>query len=547
MEKYFQLKANNTTVKTEVIAGLTTFLTMAYILAVNPGILSATGMPADSVFTATALASLIATLVMALVAKLPFALAPGMGLNAFFAFTVVLGMGYSWQMALTAVFLEGIIFLVLSFFNVREAIINLIPANIKKAVSVGIGLFIAFIGMQNAGIIVDNPATLVGLGSFGDPAALLAVIGLVITAGMLAYKVTGALLWGILISTIIGIPMGVTNVEGFRLFSAPPSLAPILFQFDFAAIFTLDMLVVLFTFLFVDIFDTVGTLIGVSTKAGLMTSDGKIPRAKQALIADAVGTTVGAILGTSTVTTYVESAAGVEEGGRTGLTSLVTAILFLLALFLSPLFLLVPGAATAPALILVGVFMMGPVREIDFSDITVALPAFLTIVMMPLAYSIAEGIVWGLISFVVLKAIFRQGQGGQPGDLSSRTDPSSYVLHLISSTSFAAARPSSSPRKRSNLTDHQSGLTIIIVTGQLIFPILFFRVNPKRIVGPYMRGRSYSTCPRILTGEECMGDKMRLVPFDDLLERIFRGVSRRAFDSRGTRTVVVQTTKRARR
>jgi AGZA family xanthine/uracil permease-like MFS transporter len=410
MEKYFQLKANNTTVKIEFIAGATTFLTMAYILAVNPGILSATGMPAESVFTATALASLIATLVMALVAKLPFALAPGMGLNAFFAFTVVLGMGYSWQFALTAVFLEGIIFLVLSLFNVREAIINLIPANIKRAISVGIGLFIAFIGLQNAGIIVNDDAVLVGLGSMGNPMALLAVIGLVITAVMIAYKITGALLWGILISTVIGIPLGVTNIEGFRLFSAPPSLAPIFFQFEFTQIFTLDMLLVLFTFLFVDIFDTVGTLIGVSNKAGMMTPDGKIPRAKQALFADAVGTTVGAMLGTSTVTTYVESAAGVEEGGRTGLTALVTAGFFALALFLSPLFLLVPGAATAPALILVGVFMMGPVREIDFSDITESVPAFLTMVMMPLAYSIAEGIVWGLISYVVVKLLSGKGK-----------------------------------------------------------------------------------------------------------------------------------------
>ncbi|MFA7567178.1 MAG: NCS2 family permease [Alkalispirochaeta sp.] len=422
MEKFFQLKANNTTVQTELIAGLTTFLTMAYILAVNPGILSATGMPADSVFTATALSAGIATLVMALVAKLPFALAPGMGLNAFFAFTVVLGMGYTWQMALTAVFLEGIIFLVLSFFNVREAIINLIPAEIKRAISVGIGIFIAFIGLQNAGIIVNNDATLVGLGSMANPTALLAVIGMTITAVMLAFKVRGALLWGILVSTVIGIPMGVTNVQGFRLFSMPPSLKPILFQFEFAQIFTLDMLVVLFTFLFVDIFDTVGTLIGVSTKAGLMTPDGQIPRAKQALIADAVGTTVGAMLGTSTVTTYVESAAGVEEGGRTGLTALTVAVLFLLALFLSPLFLLVPGAATAPALVLVGVFMMGPVRDIDFTDISIALPAFLTILMMPLAYSIAEGIVWGLISFVLIKALSGKGK-----DISVVT----YVLAAV--------------------------------------------------------------------------------------------------------------------
>ena len=405
MEKFFQLKANNTTVRTEVIAGITTFLTMAYILAVNPGILSAAGMPADSVFTATAVASLIATLVMALFAKLPFALAPGMGLNAFFAFAVVLGMGYSWQFALTAVFLEGIIFIVLTFLNIREAIINLIPMNIKRAISVGIGLFIAFIGMQNAGIIVNNYATLVGLGSLANPAALLAVIGLIITGVMIAYKVKGALLWGILISTVVGIPMGVTSLEGFKLMAAPPSLGPILFKFDFANIFSFDMLIVLFTFLFVDMFDTVGTLIGVSTKAGILQADGSIPRAKQALFADAVGTTVGAMLGTSTVTTYVESAAGVEEGGRTGLTALVTAAMFFLALFFSPVFLLVPGAATAPALILVGVFMMSPVKEIEFTEITEAVPAFLAIVMMPLAYSIAEGIVWGLTSWVILKVL----------------------------------------------------------------------------------------------------------------------------------------------
>lgn len=405
MEKFFQLKEHGTNVRTEVIAGITTFLTMAYILAVNPGILSATGMPADSIFTATALASLIATLVMALVANLPFALAPGMGLNAFFAFAVVLGMGKSWQFALTAVFLEGIIFIILTMFNVREAVINLIPQNVKRAISVGIGLFIAFIGFQNAGIIVDDPAVLVGLGSFAEPATLLAAIGLIIIAVMNAYNIRGSLLWGILAATVIGIPMGVTNLEGFKLFQAPPSLAPIFFQFEWSSIFTGEMLIVLFTFLLVDMFDTVGTLIGVSTKAGILNKDGSIPRAKQALLADAVGTTVGAVLGTSTVTTYVESAAGVEEGGRTGLTALVTAIMFFLALFLSPLFLIVPGAATAPALILVGVFMMSPVKEIEFGDITEAIPAFLTIIMMPLAYSIAEGIVFGLVSYVIIKLL----------------------------------------------------------------------------------------------------------------------------------------------
>ncbi|MFP4301960.1 MAG: NCS2 family permease [Alkalispirochaetaceae bacterium] len=427
MEKLFQLKENGTTVRIEVIAGITTFLTMAYILAVNPGILSEAGMPADSVFVATALASLIATLVMAFVAKLPFALAPGMGLNAFFAYTVVLGMGYSWQFALTAVFLEGIIFIILTMLNVREAIINLIPQNIKKAISVGIGLFIAFIGMQNAGIIVDDPAVLVALGDFGSPATLLAAIGLIIIAVLNAFNIRGSLLWGILAATIIGIPMGVTNVEGFSLFRTPPSLGPILLQFDFAQVFTVDMLIILFTFLFVDMFDTVGTLIGVSTKAGMMQPDGSIPRAKQALLADAVGTTVGAMLGTSTVTTYVESAAGVEEGGRTGLTALVVAILFFLSLFLSPLFLLVPAAATAPALILVGVFMMSPVREIEFGKITEALPAFLTMIMMPLAYSIAEGIVFGLVSYVIIKLL--SGKGKEVG-------VATYIVALVLFLSF---------------------------------------------------------------------------------------------------------------
>ena len=403
MEKFFKLKENGTTIRTEILAGITTFLTMAYILAVNPGILSVAGMPADSVFVATALASFIATLVMALVARLPFALAPGMGLNAFFAFAVVLGMGKSWQFALTAVFLEGIVFLILTALNVREAIINAIPSNIKKAISVGIGLFIAFIGMQNAGIIVNNDAVLVGIGSLGSWPALLAVIGLIITASLLAFKVKGALLIGIVVSTLIGIPMGVTNVEGFKLFGPVPSLAPIFFQFEWGQIFTLDMLVVLFTFLFVDMFDTVGTLIGVSTKAGIVRKDGTIPRVKQALFADAIGTTVGAILGTSTVTTYVESAAGVEEGGRTGLTAITAAILFGITIFFTPILLLVPEAATDPALILVGLFMMSPVKDIEWGDVTEGLPAFLTLIMMPLTYSIAEGIVWGMLSYILLK------------------------------------------------------------------------------------------------------------------------------------------------
>ncbi len=404
MEQLFKLKAHGTTVRTEIMAGITTFMTMAYILAVNPGILSATGMPAGGIFTATALASLIATVMMALLANLPIALAPGMGLNAFFAFTVVLGMGYPWQLALTAVFVEGIIFILMSFFNIREAIVRSIPKNIKNAVSVGIGLFIAFIGLQNAGIIANNDATLVSLGHITKGPALVALIGLILTGVLLAFRVKGALLIGIIATTIVGIPFGVTTVpKGWNPVSMPA--APLLFQFQFDKIFTLDFVVVMFTFLFVDIFDTIGTLVGVTTQAGIIGKNGEIPKVKQALLSDAVGTVVGACLGTSTVTSYVESAAGVAEGGRTGLTSLTTGLLFGVALFLSPLFLLVPGAATAPALILVGLFMLSPVKELDLTDFTEAIPAFLTIIMMPLSYSIAEGLVFGILSYIFLKAI----------------------------------------------------------------------------------------------------------------------------------------------
>ena len=405
LSKFFKLAENKTTVKTEILAGVTTFMTMAYILAVNPDILSATGMDKNALFTATALAALIATLVMALVAKLPFALAPGMGLNAFFAFTVVLGMGYSWQFALTAVFLEGIIFLILTLFNIRELIVNAIPLSMKHAVSAGIGLFIAFIGLQNAGIIVDNEATLVGLGNMSSPAVLIAVGGIVLTAVLLVKKVKGALLIGIFAATLAGLPFGVTKMPGGTLVDLPPSLSPIFFKFTFEHIFTFDMLIVLFTFLFVDMFDTVGTLVGVSSKAGMLDKDGKVPRVKQALLADSIGTFTGAILGTSTVTTYVESASGVAEGGRTGLTSLTTAALFLVALFFAPLFTMVPPEATAPALILVGFFMMSPILQIDFSNYSESIPAFITIIFMPLTYSIAEGIVFGMLSYVLLKIL----------------------------------------------------------------------------------------------------------------------------------------------
>jgi len=405
-EKLFKLKEHNTNVRTEVMAGITTFMTMAYILIVNPSILSVTGMDAGAVFTATALSAVVGTLVMALAANLPFALAPGMGLNAFFAFTVVLKLGYSWEFALTAVLLEGIIFIGLTFLNVREAIINAIPMSLKHAISVGIGLFITLIGFVNAGIVQQGEGTVLELGNITSSSALVALIGIVVIGVLLAKNVKGALLIGILASTIIGIPFGITSISSVSFDSfLPPSLAPILFKFDFANIFTFDMFIVLLTFLFVDMFDTVGTLVGVSSKAGLLDEEGRVPNAKQALLADAVGTTVGACIGTSTVTTYVESAAGVAEGGRTGLTALSTAGMFFLSLFLAPLFLVVPSAATAPALIIVGLFMMSPIKEIDFSDYTEALPAFLTMVMMPFCFSIADGIIFGVVSYVCIKVL----------------------------------------------------------------------------------------------------------------------------------------------
>ena len=405
MEKLFKLKEHGTSVRVEMLAGLTTFLTMAYILIVNPVILSKTGMDFGALFSATCISAAIATFIMAFFANLPFALAPGMGLNAFFAFTVVLGMGYTWQFALTAVLLEGIIFIALTFFNIREAIVNCIPNNIKKAISVGIGLFIAFIGFQGAGLVVDNPATLVSLGNMTGGAGLVAIIGLLATGLMLVFKVPGALLIGIVITTLVGVPFGITSWPEGQAW-APPSLSPIMFQFEFHNILSFDMLIVLFTFLFVDMFDTVGTLIGVSTKAGLIDEKtGEIPKCKQALMADAVGTTIGAMLGTSTVTTYVESAAGVAEGGRTGLTAATAGVLFVAALFLSPLFLAVPAAATAPVLILVGLFMMSPVKDIDFTDYSEAIPAFLTLIVMPLSYSIADGIMAGMLSWLVLKLL----------------------------------------------------------------------------------------------------------------------------------------------
>ncbi|MGI6470000.1 MAG: NCS2 family permease [Paludibacteraceae bacterium] len=402
-ENYFKLKQNGTNPRTEIIAGITTFLTMAYVLAVHPNILSVTGMDKEALFTTTALASIIATLLMAFWAKLPFALAPGMGLNAFFAFTVVLGMGYSWQFALTAVLIEGVIFILLTLFNVREAMVNIIPKSMRLAISAGIGLFVAFIGLQNAGIVIKDETTFIGLGDITSGSALLGMIGLIITSVLVVKKVKGDLLIGIILTTLIGIPMGLTQINGFV--NLPPSIEPIFFKFEFDHIFTFDMLIVVFTFLFMDIFDTLGTLVGVSTKAKILDKDGNVPRIKQAFMADAVGTTVGAMLGTSTVTTYVESAAGVTAGGKTGMTAFVTAICFAVALFFSPVFLAIPAAATAPALILVGLYMLEPIKQIDFSDLSEVIPAFICIIAMPFAYSIAEGISLGVLSYVFINFI----------------------------------------------------------------------------------------------------------------------------------------------
>ena len=427
MENFFKLKEHGTDVKTEVIAGLTTFMTMAYILAVNPSILGATGMDTGAIFTATALASAIGSFCMALFANLPFVLSAGMGLNAYFAYTVVLGMGYSWEVALTAVFVEGIIFIILSLTNVREAIFTAIPASLKVAVSVGIGLFITFIGLQNAHIVVDG-STLVGLFSFNGSVkagtfqsegitVVLALIGLLITAFLVIKNVKGNILLGILITWVLGIICQLTglyvpNAEaGFYslipsgIISAPASVAPTLFKMDFSAMASLNFVVVVFAFLFVDIFDTLGTLIGCATKANMLDKEGKLPGIKGALMADAVGTTVGACLGTSTITTFVESSSGIAEGGRTGLTSIVSGLLFILALFFSPIFLAIPSFATAPALIVVGFFMMQSVAKINWSDMLEAIPAFICIFAMPFMYSISEGISFGVISFVVLNAV----------------------------------------------------------------------------------------------------------------------------------------------
>ncbi len=429
LDKIFHLKENHTDVKTEVMAGITTFMTMAYILAVNPNILSASGMDRGAVFTATALSAFIATCLMALLSNYPFVLAPGMGLNAYFTYTVVLGMGYTWQQALAAVFAEGIIFILLSLTNVREAIFNSIPMNLKHAVSVGIGLFIAFIGLQNAKIVVGNDSTLVSIFSFKASVAegtfssqgitvLLALIGVLVTAILLAKNVKGGILWGILITWILGIICQLTHLyvpnadlgyysllPDFSNGISVPSMMPTFMKMDFSIVFSLDFVVIMFAFLFVDMFDTLGTLIGVASKADMLDKDGKLPKIKGALLSDAVGTSVGAVCGTSTVTTFVESASGVAEGGRTGLTSLVAGVLFALSLLLSPIFLAIPSFATAPALIVVGYLMLTSVTKIDFNDMTEAIPCFIAIIAMPFMYSISEGISMGVISYVVINVI----------------------------------------------------------------------------------------------------------------------------------------------
>lgn len=421
LTKLFGFDSKQTTVRTEVLAGITTFLTMSYILAVNPAMFSELeGMPIGAVFTSTALAAIVGCLAMAFWGKLPFGLAPGMGLNAFFVYTVCMGMGYSWQFALTAVFIEGLLFILMTITNIREAIVNAIPITLRYAIGGGIGLFIAFIGLQNGGVIVDDPATLITLGDVTSGTALLSLIGLFITGFLYAKNVRGAMLIGILVTTIIGIPMGITEFKG--VLSTPESIAPIFCKFEWHNIFSLDMLVVVFTFLFIDMFDTVGTLIGVCTKAMMVDGNGRVMRIKEAFMADAIATTIGAMLGTSTTTTYVESASGVAQGGRSGLTAFAIACCFVITLFFSPLFLSIPAAATAPALIIVGLLMMEPIVSIPFDDFSEAIPAFVCIVMMPLSYSISNGILLGMISYVLMNMICGK---------FSKITPAMYILAIL--------------------------------------------------------------------------------------------------------------------
>lgn len=403
LKKLFGFNPKETTVRTEIMAGITTFLTMAYILAVNPNILGETGMDKGALFTTTVLMAALPTIFMGLYAKLPLALAPGMGLNAFFAYTVCLVMGYSWQFALTAVFLEGLVFLLLTVTNLREKIVDVIPNSLKNAISAGIGLYIAFIGLQGAGIIVNNDSTLVSLGDLTTGSALLGAIGIIITSILLVKNVKGALLFGILLTTLIGIPLGVTKISG--VFSIPPSIEPIFLKFDWEHIFTKDMVIIVFTFLFVDLFDCIGTVIGVANRANMIKENGKIPRLKEIFMVDSISTAAGAVMGTSTVAVYVESAAGVNEGGRSGLTAFVTGACFLLALLFAPLFLAIPAAATTPVLVLVGLMMMSSVLKIDFNNYAEAIPAFICVLLMPLSYSISEGIVLGHLSYIFINLL----------------------------------------------------------------------------------------------------------------------------------------------
>ena len=420
LEKLFGFNPKETTIRTEIMAGVTTFLTMAYILAVNPSILSEAGMDKGALFTTTVLMSALPTIFMALYAKLPLALAPGMGLNAFFAYTVCLIMGYSWQFALTAVFLEGLVFLLLTVTNLREKIVDVIPPALKTAISAGIGLYIAFIGLKNAEVIVDNPATLVSLGKLTSGSGLLGVIGIAITSVLLVRNVKGALLIGILATTLIGIPMGITQLNGF--FSVPPTIEPIFLKFEWSQVCTAEMATIVFTLLFVDLFDCIGTVIGVTTRANMIDDSGKIPGLKKVFMVDSVSTAVGAAMGTSTVAVYVESAAGVNEGGRTGLTSFTTGCCFLLALFFAPFFLAIPAAATAPVLVLVGLMMMSNIWKVDFFDYKESIPAFICMIFMPLAYSISDGILLGHLAYVIINLL--------SGNRKSLT-PGMYVLAVI--------------------------------------------------------------------------------------------------------------------
>ena len=421
LKKLFGFDATKSTIRNEIIAGITTFLTMSYILAVNPAMFcELDGMPGGAVFTATALAGIVGCVSMALVGKLPFGLAPGMGLNAFFVYSVCLGMGYSWQFALTAVLIEGLIFILLTITNVREAIVNAIPLSLRNAIGAGIGLFIAFIGLHSAGVVVSNEATLVTLGDITSGSALLALIGLVITGFLYAKNVPGSILIGVIVTMLVGIPLGVTEFKG--VLSTPESIQPIFCQFEWNKILSIDMVVVVFTFLFIDMFDTVGTLVGVCTKAKMTDEKGNIYRLKQAFMADAIATTVGAMLGTSTTTTYVESASGVAQGGRSGLTAMVVGVCFAVALFFSPLFLSIPAAATAPALIIVGLLMLEPIKNIQLDDFSESIPAFVCLITMPLTYSISNGILLGMIAYVLMNIIM--------GNFKKLT-PTTYILAIL--------------------------------------------------------------------------------------------------------------------